>query len=166
MAADTPPAIVSPIGVEVDGDPAAFFIDGFSLHVAVTGPWRRLDLGVYAIDEPKLIYGQDGWRTELRAWGLGWEAVGGLGPGFFAGVTAQLAVRTYIHEASETVVERHQLFVGPHIGYRIMLGDHFYLAPWLAVLYAYRGDEVTVAGDRFDDVPYVIFPTVYAGWKF
>jgi len=164
VAADEPPA--EPVRVEVDGDPAAFFVDGFSLHVAVVGAWRRIDFGVFSIDEPAFLHGNDGWSTELRGWGMNWEFLGGLGAGFFAGVGATFAIRTYRLDGSDLSVERHQLLVGPHIGWRFQLGRHLYLSPWLAVQYAYRGDEVTLAGERFDDRPYVIFPTVYLGWRF
>jgi hypothetical protein len=154
------------VRVEVDGDPAAFFVDGYSLHVAVVGPWRRLDLGCYAVDEPGFLHGNDGWDVELRAWTLGWDYFVSGEDGFFAGVSAALAIRTYALAGTQLAVERHQLLVGPHIGWRFMLGPHFYLEPWLAVQYAYRGDAVTLGGETFDDRPYVIFPTVYAGWRF
>jgi hypothetical protein len=156
----------APLGVEVDGDPAAFVVDGFSLHVGVVGPWRRIDFGVFSIDEPAFLHGNEGWSTELRGWGLNWELIGALGPGFFAGVGATLAIRSYALDGSGMSVERHQLLVGPHVGWRFQLGRHLYLSPWLAVEYAYRGDAVTIAGKRFDDRPYVIFPTVYLGWRF
>jgi hypothetical protein len=154
------------VRVEVDGDPAAFFVDGYSLHVAVVGAWRRLDLGCYAVDEPGFLHGNDGWDVSLRAWTLGWDYFVSGEDGFFAGVSAALAIRTYALTGTQLAVERHQLLVGPHIGWRFMLGAHFYLEPWLAVQYAYRGDEVTLGGETFDDRPYVIFPTVYAGWRF
>lgn len=165
-AASAASAASADVRVEVDGDPAAFFVDGYSLHVAVVGPWRRLDLGCYAVDEPGFLHGQDGWDVSLRAWTLGWDYFVSGEDGFFAGLSAALAVRTYALAGTQLAVERHQLLVGPHIGWRFMLGAHFYLEPWLAVQYAYRGDAVTLDGRSFDDRPYVIFPTVYAGWRF
>jgi hypothetical protein len=155
-----------PVHVEADGDPAAFFVDGFSLHVAVVGPWQRLDFGCYSIDEPHFLHGQDGWSTEMRGYGLNWDYFFFADGGLFAGLGVNLVVRTYLLDDAGLSAERHQLIVGPHLGWRFWLGDHLYLAPWLAVEYAYRGDEVRLANQRFDDRPYVIFPTVYMGWRF
>src|SRR4051812_31051758 len=104
------------VRVEVDGDPAAFFVHGYSLHVAVVGPWRRLDLGCYAVDEPGFLHGNDGWDVELRAWTLGWDYFVSGEDGFFAGLSAALAIRTYALAGTQLAVERHQLLVGPHIG--------------------------------------------------
>jgi hypothetical protein len=154
------------VRVEVDGDPAAYFVDGYSLHVAVVGAWQRIDLGCYAVDEPGFLHGNEGWDVSLRAWTLGWEHFFSGDDGFFAGLSVAVAVRTYALAGTTLAVERHQLLVGPHVGWRFMLGAHFYLEPWLAVQYAYRGDAVTLDGRRFDDRPYVVFPTLYAGWRF
>jgi hypothetical protein len=165
-AASAASAEEPPVRVEVDGDPAAYFVDGFSLHVAVVGPWKRLDFGCYSVDEPTFLHGNEGWSVHLRGYGFTWDYFVSGDDGFFAGVGVNLVVRTYVLDATSRVAERHQLLVGPHIGWRFMLGEHFYLAPWLAVEYAYRGEEVTLDGETFDDRPYVIFPTLYAGWRF
>jgi hypothetical protein len=126
----------------------------------------RVEVDGDPFDEPGFLHGNEGWSTQIRGYGMNWELIGALGPGFFAGVGATFLIRTYTYDASATAVERHQVFVGPHIGWRFELTRHLYVAPSLAVQYAYRGDEVTVNGETFDDKPYVIFPTVYLGWKF
>jgi hypothetical protein len=155
-----------PFHVEMDGDPAAFFVDGFSLHVAALGPWHRIDFGCYAVDEPGFLHGNDGWNVELRGYEASWETFFSGDGGLFAGLGAHLVIRTYALAGTGLAEERHQLLVGPHVGWRFWLGPHFYLEPWLALMYAYRGDAVTLAGKTFDDHPYAIFPTVYAGWRF
>src|SRR5258705_10517109 len=104
------------VRVEVDGDPAAFFVDGYSLHVAVVGPWRRFDLGCYAVDEPGFLHGNDGWNVELRAWTLGWDYFVSGEDGFFAGLSAALAIRTYAPSGTHLPAEPHQLLARPHTG--------------------------------------------------
>ncbi len=156
------------VRVEADGDPAAFFVDGFSLHVAVVGPWRRFDFGCYSVDEPGFLHGNDGWSVQMRGYGVNWDYFldASSYTGFFAGLGVNLIVRTYALDSAAMSVARHQIIVGPHFGWRFQLTQHFYVEPWLAIEYAYRGDDVTIAGQKFDDRPYALFPTLYAGWRF
>ncbi len=54
---------------DVEIDPTAFVLDGFSLHSGLgTGHWR-VDLGVFGMTVPEAVHGQDGFDLSFDGYG-------------------------------------------------------------------------------------------------
>jgi len=153
--------------VEVEVDPIAYALNGFSLHLAkVIGP-TRLNVGTFGIDVPSVYHGNDGWDSSMRGAGVKWDYVGASADGFFAGVDGGYMRTRYSLGSELPRVTRDIIGVGMRAGYRLPVGlGGLYVAPWLGVSYQFDGDEVSIGESRFDRSPIAVFPTVHVGWRF
>jgi hypothetical protein len=153
--------------VEVEVDPIAYALNGFSLHLAkVIGP-TRLNVGTFGIDIPSAFHGNDGWNSSMRGAGVKWDYTGTSSDGFFAGIDGGYMRTRYSIEGELPRVTRDIIGVGVRTGYRQPIGRRgLYVAPWVGVSYQFDGDDVSIGDHDFDRSAIVIFPTVHVGWRF
>jgi hypothetical protein len=152
--------------VEVEADPFAYALNGYSLHVAGILDRFRFSVGTFGIDVPRFFHGEDDWSVVMRGAGIKWDYLGAHVDGFFVGADAGYMRMSYtLDEAAET--ERaNELNVGVRGGYRLPIGrSGLYLAPWVGIGYSF-GDDVTIDGRTFAHSPINVFPTVHVGWRF
>ncbi|MEZ4473503.1 MAG: hypothetical protein R3F60_22485 [bacterium] len=150
--------------VDVEVDPVAYALDGFSLHVGLGRAAWRLDLGAFAATMPVFAHGQDGFDVAFSGFGVKLDRTfGAEGMGLALGVDAGLArVRVARGELASEVL---QGTVGARVGYRLPLGQHFFLMPWVGVG-AYVGDDRVPVGDAtFEQARAFVFPTVHLGYR-
>jgi hypothetical protein len=160
----TPPAQAQ---VELEADPLAYALNGFSLHTAkVLGTWR-LSVGTFGIEIPRSFHGNEGWSSSMRGAGLKWDYLGASVDGWFVGADAGYMRTSYSLDLARETVKRNVIGAGVRGGYRLPLGTTgFYLSPWIGVSYNFDGGDVLVGTERFDRSPVTVFPTVHIGWRF
>ncbi|WP_157494257.1 hypothetical protein [Fulvivirga imtechensis] len=155
-------------GFDVEIDPIAFALNGFSLHGGyLTGPWR-FDLGIFGLDIPEWAHGNEGFKVSAR--GTGWKAdrfLRGLSDGFFIGVEGNVTKTSITHSLSDDNRSATEFSLGIRGGYRWNTGlGNLYVTPWLGLGYILNAKDVTINGEVFKTSPFQPFPTVHIGWTF
>lgn len=153
--------------VEVEVDPLAYALNGFSLHVAKILGVTRLNVGTFGIDIPHLLHGNDGWSSRMRGVGVKWDYLGSNPDGFFVGLEGGYMRTEYTLDAAAASEKRNVVGMGVRGGYRIPLGrSGLYVVPWAAVSYNLHGDDVVVGSEAFDRSRVAIYPLFHIGWRF
>jgi len=153
--------------VEVEADPIAWALNGYSLHVAKLFGQLRVNVGAFGVDVPTALHGNDGWESTMRGAGVKIDYLGASRDGFFMGVEGGYMRYNYLRTGEIAPVGRDVLGAGVRGGYRLLLGGRgLYVVPWVGVGYNINGDDVVVAGERFDRSAITVFPTVHLGWRF
>jgi hypothetical protein len=62
--------------VEVETDPFAFALNGFSLHLASVMGNLRFSVGTFGIDVPRFFHGEDAWSVKMRGVGVKGDLLG------------------------------------------------------------------------------------------
>jgi hypothetical protein len=154
---------------EVESDPLAYAVNGFSAHLArqIDDGRMRVQLGVFGADVPGWLHGEDGWA--LRARGVTLKVdyfFAGRAGGMFIGLDADRSRLRYQLRRTREASERNVTGLGPRMGYRFEFGERLYVTPWISVRYLFNARDVTLSGRRFSNDDYAIFPTVHIGWRF
>lgn len=152
--------------VEVEVDPFAYALNGYSLHVAQIVGNSRLSVGIFGIDVPRFLHGEDDWRVVMRGAGVKWDLIGSPSGGFFAGVDAGYMRMSNTLDAIGETRKSHVINIGLRGGYRWSLGwQRLYMSPWVGIGYSF-GEDVHIDGRTFDHRPISVFPTVHVGRRF
>jgi hypothetical protein len=154
---------------EVEADPTAYALNGFSAHIAhpIFDGRSRLQIGAFGADTPEWIQGNSGFTEDSRGVTLKFDYFP-LRPsdGLFFGADSNYArVRYELNQTHERIY-RNMVGLGPRVGYRFNLGKHLYISPWVSVDYQFNAKDVTISGKMFHEARYSVFPAVHLGWKF
>lgn len=167
LAAAEPPAVTGRYHLDVEVDPTAYAFSGYSLHVGAGYEHLRLDLGVYGLEVPAFLHGNEGWDAEFTGAGakLQWfpfAAQRGLFVDVSGGVTRQRVT------LEETGASRRDTVVGAGLdaGWRFALPYRFYVTPWAGVGYDFNADDVMIGGKTFTRSKLVPFAAVHVGFRF
>lgn len=153
--------------VEVEVDPFAYALNGFSLHVAKVFGSVRVNVGTFGIDVPRWLHGNDGWNETMRGAGVKFDYLGSRLDGFFAGVDGGYMRNRYELAAHDDREVRDVVGIGVRGGYRLPVGGSgLYVVPWVGLSYYFNGDDVNISGEAFERGSVGIFPTVHLGWRF
>ncbi len=164
-----PAAAAPPDGdVDVEVDPIAYALDGYSLHAGVRHDRWRVDLGAFAIGVPAAIHGNDGFTAGFDGFGAKLQYFPlAAGERLFVGAGAGLARLLVRRDGTQLAERSADLTVGVHVGWRIALPHALYLTPWIGVDRVLTGaDDVMLGGDTFARDAWQVFPTVHLGYQF
>ncbi len=153
---------------EVEADPIAYLLKGFSGHLArqVAHGAGRLQVGVFGVEVPEAWHGHDG--VSQRARGVTAKAdyfFRGHPGGLFVGADGAYTRTRYRHDATGSQVTTNGGSIGPRVGYRFNVGNRLYITPWVSVSYLFNTEDVVLAGQRLEQKRYLVFPTVHIGWR-
>jgi hypothetical protein len=151
---------------ELEADPIAFGLSGYSAHVGYRVDWLRVDIGAFAADVPEAFHGNQGWTAHTNGIGAKFDL---LSPtrGPFAGLEANYVRTHYTLTSTGESTTRTGVAAGVRIGYRFPIGQsRLYIAPWLGVDYAFGPLGAGIAGQSFEEHRISLFPTVHIGWRF
>lgn len=154
---------------DVEIDPAAYAMYGASLHVGRESNEGnvRLQLGYTGFHVPESYHEQDGFDQRIRSVSAMVDYFfAGHTRGFFAGVHADYAERSYRSQFTLEREDRKRGSVGPRIGYRWEFGDYWYLTPWVSANYIIDASDVVVSGQVFEQREFDIRPAIHLGWRF
>jgi hypothetical protein len=161
------PAVAAEPSIDVEVDPMAFVLDGYSLHAGVGWNHFRLDLGAFAMAMPHAFHGQDGFAPSFDGFGAKLqffpfaEQTGGF-VGVGAGVTRLLVRR----EDSDLAIRRTQVGAGVHLGWRFDVYRGLYATPWVGFDYTFNAKDVTLGDRTYANKPFTLFPAVHLGYRF
>ena len=154
---------------EVEADPTAYALSGYSVHVAdaIFDGKSRLQVGAFAAETPEWIHGNSGWTEKSHGATFKFDYFP-LRPlkGLFIGLDSNYArVRYTLHQTNESVYQN-VVGLGPRIGYRFEIGKHLYISPWVSVDYQFGAKDVTLSGKTFEQGKIAVFPAIHLGWRF
>lgn len=153
-------------GFNLEVDPTAYVFDGYSVHAGIGWDHLRLDLGVYAMDIPAAIHGNDGMDAHFDGFGakLQWFPLA-LRSGLFVGIDAGIAELDVEARASGARADQTEVNLGINGGWRFDLPWNFYATLWLGLGYSLGADDMNVGGIRYDNSPITIFPAIHLGYR-
>lgn len=154
---------------EIEADPVAFALKGYSLHVGrVVHGKNRLQAGVYGYDLPKFYGGNDQFSRRGNGVTLKYDRfLGSTTRGLFFGADGDFTRTRYTLDATQQKTYRNDFTVGPRIGYRFQIGSHLYITPWFSCGYVFNpGPPVVVGTQKFERNSFGFFPTMHIGWRF
>lgn len=154
--------------VEVEVDPIAYALKGFSVHGALASENVRVDLGVFGIGVPEGFHGNTGMTQYSK--GLGLKAqyfFDAERSGAFVGIGTDYSWSTFGDAATNAEVTQGAPSVGINLGYRFNIGTSgLYIVPWLGLDYTFASKTIDVGTKTFSQSSFRPFPTVHIGWKF
>jgi hypothetical protein len=155
---------------DVEIDPVAYIVDGYSLHVGLRVAHQRFDLGNFAAAAPELFHGNPGFGSYFSGLGAKWDLCRREDcNGAFAGLDVSVAHNWVTLKATGETVDRRQVVAGFRAGYRFTFRDDgkgFFVVPWASVGYSWFSHSVTLGGQTFNDRRIAVFPTIHVGYAF
>jgi hypothetical protein len=155
--------------IEIEADPIAYGLHGYSVHVAkVFDTNNRLQLGAFGYEIPK-FYGGNGWFSR-RGNGVTFKYdrfLGNRTKRVFVGAEGDFTRTRYTLDATRERTYRNDVTIGPRVGYRFIVGSHLYVTPWVSCGYVFNpGAAVVIENQKFERSSFGFFPTVHVGWRF
>lgn len=157
--------------IEIEVDPIAYALKGYSVHAIQNFKHLRVDLGLYGIEQPASFTGNKGFETMTRGAGLKVNYLIRDVQGFYTGIDAGYAVNEVRHTESGATDKGHHLSLGVHAGYRVFLFPRsnkwlsgFYLTPWAGISYNHVYDKIRLNDYKEGKTGY--FATMHIGYRF
>lgn len=154
---------------EVEADPTAYALRGFSVHVGrpILNGRSRLQFGAFGAETPQWMHGNDGFTENSRGVTLKLDYFPKhRSSGLFFGADSNYARVRYELRQTHERTHRNLGGLGPRAGYRFNVGEHFYITPWVSVDYQFNVKVVTISAKTFHEGRYSVFPAVHLGWRF
>lgn len=151
---------------DVELDPIAYALDGYSLHVGLGWQRWRLDLGAFAMTIPEAIHGNADFDVSFDGYGakLQWFALAEQ-EGLVLGIDGGL-VRVLVQRKGQKLADRDRAYtVGTNLGYRVNVIDELYVTPWIGVGYALSAKDVTLDEATFTARRWQVFPAIHLGYR-
>lgn len=154
--------------VEVEADPIAYAVNGYSGHLAAFLTDRgRAQVGAFGADIPEWLHGNDGFDVRTRGVTAKVDRfLSSSRAGTFLGLDGDYSRVRYRHEDSGETLSRNLYGLGPRIGYRFNVGERLFVVPWVSVRYVFNTRDVALGGEVLEESEYSVFPTVHIGFRF
>ena len=153
--------------VEIEVDPLAFALDGFSLNVGTVFGQLRASVGTFGIDVPHSLHRRDGFDMTMRGAGLKVDWLGKDAWGWFAGADASYYRNSYVAHDLRQTSQREEYVFGVRGGYRLPIGrSGLYLAPWVGVGFNFPEGDIHFNGKTFENRAITVLPALHIGWRF
>lgn len=153
--------------LDLEVDPTAYVLSGYSAHLGLGWNRLRLDLGVFAMDLPTMLHGNEGWDASFDGAGvkLQWFPLAEQ-RGLFVDVSAGVSRRTAT--LVETGASQRDTIVGVGIdgGYRFDLPYNLYITPWAGLSRDLSPTDVMLDGKSFQKSAWTPFAAVHVGYRF
>lgn len=158
---------------EIEIDPIAYILKGYSLHGIYQVNHFRYDLGVFGIQQPESYHGNKGYSLMSR--GFGAKAsylIKGI-PGFYTGLSTGMAFHESQNTTSLEKTHGRSASIGIILGYRLFFKNSkspdlkgLYITPWASFDYNYHFNKMAFGGYNFRMKTFSIFPTIHIGYRF
>jgi hypothetical protein len=152
---------------DIEIDPIAYALKGYSVHGGYLWSSFRLDAGVFGIEVPEAVHGNDGFRNRID--GVGTKLDFYLiepGSKLFVGLESGIMRSTVEWRDTGEKVARTLYGVGVRIGYRLVVREHFTVTPWIGLGYTLNAADQHVSGRVFETSAFQPFPTIHLGYSF
>lgn len=153
--------------VDVEVDPIAYALDGYSVAVGASTEDLRYEAEVFGLRVPEEVHGNPGFTQRVR--GVSLKASyypTGTDGGVFVGADVDLASTRLTHDGTDASTVETRLGAGVTAGVRIHLTPDLYVKPWGGVSHTFAATDVAVSGRTFRRDPWSLFPALSVGWRF
>lgn len=155
--------------VEVEVDPIAYGLAGYSFHLILAGETQRFDMGVFALDLPDDAQNPN-YKVRFEGAGVKWDFNGSRIDGAFWGLEVASSTLTFRYDdpadATPAVETTRQLkSMGFRLGYRIG-SQGLYLSPWIGISKGRLSEPVVLGGQAYQFKKWIFFPTIHIGYRF
>ncbi len=148
---------------EVEVDPLAYILKGFSLHGIYLLDETKIDIGVFGLELPEDSDNKS-YTVYFKGAGFKYDWYGSSLNGFFTGIQGSIATVDFTNASQNK--NRIVTSTGVRTGYRWSWG-HFFVTPWVSVDYNHNwGTEVEIQGTKYKHTPISLFPTIHLGYHF
>jgi hypothetical protein len=160
------------VGLEIETDPLAYFLSGYSFHLAYTFSHIRTSMGVFGIEQPSFFLGNEALAVFSSGYDLKADYLFGNLKGFFFGAQMTYGKETIELKNGQAREENSGFTYGIRSGYRIMLGKKdkkfrgLYVVPWVALMHAPGAKPIQVGPEEYKPAAWIPFPTVHIGYRF
>lgn len=151
---------------DLELDPTAYALDGFSLHVGLGWNSLRVDLGVFGLHVPQFVHHQPEFDVAFDGYGVKLQYfLFAAQRGAFIGVDAASSRSQVRLRGTQLAVRDNQFALGLNAGVRVDLVSGLYVTPWLGVGYACGAEDLSLADQIFFANPLIVFPAVHLGYR-
>ncbi|HET9239137.1 MAG TPA: hypothetical protein VFO10_17895 [Oligoflexus sp.] len=150
---------------DVEVDPIAYAMQGFSVHLGLSPAYGRWDLGVYGMKLPSDVVDNDNFEASFRGAGVKWDLKRADERGWFLGIEGGWSEQKFVHIPSSEELKLNEYSYGVRGGYRFIISS-VTITPWLGLGYSPNTDNIVIAGDELKRSRYTVFPTVHIGYLF
>ncbi len=156
---------------EIEIDPIAYMLNGYSLHGIYNHKHLRFDFGYYGIETPGKLTGNENYRIRSTGFGLKVNYLIKKINGFYAGTDLGYGETIATENETKANDTGHNLSFGMHLGYRFFLFPHqhkalrgLYLTPWAGISYNHVHDKIKFTNYKDSKLGY--FATFHIGYRF
>jgi hypothetical protein len=158
--------------LEVEADPLAYILNGYSVHLGVTYGKFRSSAGTFRIKQPSFQLDNDAFSVYSSGFDLKTDYLFGKTKGLHAGIQLTYGKDKIGLKGSADKEDLWGLSIGARGGYRFMFGKSenrykgFYINPWAALIYSANAKTISKGGEDYKQPSVSIFPAVHVGWRF
>lgn len=153
------------VTLDLEVDPLAYALDGYSVHAGVRVQRLRFDLGAFGLTVPKLFATNPDLDERYDGYGVKIDyrlADGRWVP--FVGVSGSRVLLRLTEERSGLALAEWRASFAVRTGLEIDIVAGFYLTPWVSLGYELPSSRLTLGREVYERSPWRIFPTVHLGW--
>jgi len=157
---------------ELEVDPIAYLLKGYSLHIGYQKNKFRYDVGIFGVETPKWISSNKDFKERSNGFGLKMDYVGAKTKGWFVGLETDYSLINTTYESNGHKESGEELGLGIRSGYRFLFGKSknnnkgFYLVPWIGFDKIFNTSKPNFTEATYKLETFRIFPTVHFGWRF
>ena len=153
--------------LDLEVDPTAYALSGYSVHLGIGWKRVRLDLGMYAMDVPSFLHGNEGFDASFAGGGAKLQyfplaAQRGLFVDLGVGVSRREVTLAESGERASDLATS----IGASVGYRVALPYGFYATPWAGINVDLDETALMVNGRTFAMSRVTPFAAVHVGYRF
>jgi hypothetical protein len=157
--------------IEIEIDPLAYVLKGYSFHFIYTHNHIRYDAGIFGLEQPKSLSGNKKFKAVSK--GVGFKVNYQFKPlnSFYTGVDVGIGKTKVTSNITGDSDTNNDINIGIHVGYKVFpfAKKHnflkgLYLTPWVGVSYNYFYNTVKFFDYKENPVGY--FATVHLGYRF
>jgi hypothetical protein len=148
---------------DVELDPLAFMLNGYSLHLGHSSSLGRIDVGVFGLELPEAMIEVESFEAKFAGYGMKWDLQEANHPGWFIGAELNSSMLTVTDSVSLDTTTVNDYSAGIRNGYRFIFGK-FTVSPWIGLDYLLSDtSEISLGSEKWEREKLIVFPTVHIG---
>jgi len=162
---------------EIEVDPVAFILHGYSVHAGYQSGHFRWDVGAYGIRVPSFFSGYDNFNIKSNGAGVKMDYLFQKRKGLLLGIESNISTEHVSPKSNNSNDDISKTFTNVNMsmrmGYRWMLGcktnnyKGLYIFPWVSFLsFNLNPQAASIQGKEYRQKTLSFFPTVHFGYSF
>ncbi|WP_116774962.1 hypothetical protein [Sphingobacterium corticibacter] len=158
--------------LEVEIDPLAYILKGYSFHAAMQYGSFRSSAGIFAISQPAFVVNNDAFSVYSSGFDVKTDFLFGTSKAWHTGLQVSYAKEQITLRENSNEQNVWGFNLGVRGGYRFLFGKAekqykgLYINPWLAILYAPSAKSINISQQTYKQSTIFPFPAVHVGWRF